>query len=71
MHRNLDRRVEAIVPINDARLRKSIKQEILEIYLKDNVNARILNADGTYQKIAAKSGEAEFGSQMYFVGKDF
>jgi len=71
MHRNLDRRVEAIVPINDARLRESIKQEILEIYLKDNVNARILNPDGTYQKIVAKSEEAEFASQMYFVGKDF
>ncbi len=71
MHRNLDRRVEAIVPINDARLRKSIRQEILEIYLKDNVNARILKSDGTYQKIAAKSEEAEFDSQMYFVGKDF
>ncbi len=71
MHRNLDRRVEAIVPINDARLRESIKQEILDVYLKDNVNARILNADGTYQKIAAKSAEAEFDSQMYFVGKDF
>ncbi|MDQ3064572.1 MAG: polyphosphate kinase 1, partial [Acidobacteriota bacterium] len=71
MHRNLDRRVEAIVPINDARLRESIKQEILEIYLKDNVNARILKPDGTYQKIVAKSEEAEFASQMYFVGKDF
>nr|MBA3784026.1 polyphosphate kinase 1 [Acidobacteriota bacterium] len=71
MHRNLDRRVEAIVPINDARLRESIKQEILEIYLKDNVNARILNADGTYQKIVAKSEEAEFDSQMYFVGRNF
>jgi polyphosphate kinase len=71
MHRNLDRRVEAIVPINDARLRESIKQEILDVYLKDNVNARILNADGTYQKITAKSEEAEFDSQMYFVGKDF
>ncbi len=70
MHRNLDRRVEAIVPINDARLRESIKQEILEIYLKDNVNARILNADGTYQKIVAKSEEAEFDSQMYFVGRN-
>ncbi|HLM62252.1 MAG TPA: polyphosphate kinase 1, partial [Pyrinomonadaceae bacterium] len=70
MHRNLDRRVEAIVPINDARLRQYIKEEILETYLKDNVNAQLLNADGTYQKITADSKKKSFDSQIYFVGKD-
>jgi polyphosphate kinase len=70
MHRNLDRRVEAILPINDARLRQYIKEEILETYLKDNVNAQLLNADGTYQKITADSKKKLFDSQIYFVGKD-
>ena len=71
MHRNLDRRVEAIVPINDSRLRQSIKTEILDTYAKDNVNAQLLNADGTYEKITADAKKKPFDSQMYFVGKDF
>jgi len=70
MHRNLDRRVEAIVPINDPQLRQYIKTEILDTYAKDTVNAQLLNADGTYQKIFAEARRKPFDSQMYFVGKD-
>ena len=71
MHRNLDRRVEAIVPINDARLRQAIKTEILDTYAKDNINAQLLNHDGTYEKITTDAKKKPFDSQMYFVGKDF
>ncbi len=70
MHRNLDRRVEAIVPINDKRIKKSIKEEILDVYLKDTVNSQLLNADGKYQKIKPESKDHEFDSQLYFVEKD-
>jgi polyphosphate kinase len=70
MHRNLDRRVEAIVPIKDSRLRRYIKEEILDTYAKDTVNAQLLNPDGTYRKIAPDSKKKAFDSQMYFVGKD-
>ena len=71
MHRNLDRRVEAAVPINDKNIKQHIKKEILGIYLEDNVNARLLDAEGNYTKIAPESKKTEFSSQMYFVGKDF
>ncbi|MBA2493724.1 MAG: polyphosphate kinase 1, partial [Acidobacteria bacterium] len=57
MHRNLDKRVEAVVPIKDARLRKNIREEILDVYLKDNSNAQILNADGSYEKIKIEAEE--------------
>ncbi len=70
MHRNLDRRVEAAVPINDKQIKLHIKKEILGAYLKDTVNSRLLNANGSYEKIAAESKKTEFSSQMYFVGKD-
>ncbi len=70
MHRNLDRRVEAIVPIKDASLRQYLKEEILAAYLQDNINASILQADGTYEKINVGEGEIEFDSQLYFVGKE-
>jgi polyphosphate kinase len=70
MHRNLDRRVEAIVPIKDANLAQYLKEEVLGAYLQDNVNAQILKSDGSYEKISAKTVEDAFDSQMYFAGQE-
>lgn len=71
MHRNLDRRVEAAVPINDKQIKQQIKKEILGAYLRDNVNARLLKADGSYEKILPDGKKPEFNSQLFFVGKEF
>ncbi|MGD9631307.1 MAG: polyphosphate kinase 1 [Pyrinomonadaceae bacterium] len=70
MQRNLDRRVEVLLPILDADIRKYLKDEVLAAYLKDNVNARELRPDGTYRKIPVPKGSAPFDSQMEFVGRD-
>lgn len=70
MHRNLDRRVEAVVPISDQKLRRHIKEDILAIYLRDTANARILMSDGTYQKVKARQPEDDFDAQLYFVGRE-
>ena len=70
MHRNLDRRVEAIVPIKNERLAEYLKDKALAAYLKDNVNARILNSNGDYTEIEPEEGEKPFDSQLYFVGHD-
>ena len=70
MHRNLDRRVEAIVPIKDENLAQYLKEEVLGAYLQDNVNAQILKPDGNYEKLSAESDEAAFDSQMYFAGQE-
>ena len=70
MHRNLDRRVEVVLPIKDKNIRRYIKEEILDVYFKDNVNARILESSGEYRKIVPGAKVAEFSSQMFFVGKD-
>ncbi len=71
MHRNLDRRVEAVVPIKDPKLAKILKDDVLNAYLRDNVDSRILTADGIYEKIEPKGKEKPMSSQMYFVGKDY
>ncbi|MEJ7847913.1 MAG: polyphosphate kinase 1 [Pyrinomonadaceae bacterium] len=68
MSRNLDRRVEIVLPIIDPAIREYIKTQILEAYLRDNVNARILRPDGSYRKVQ-QTGEP-FDSQMSFVGQD-
>ena len=68
MMRNLDRRVEIVVPIIDLAIRTYIKEEILELYLRDNFNSRLLRPDGSYKKISG--GGQPFDSQMAFVGQD-
>jgi polyphosphate kinase len=64
MGRNLDRRVELLFPLEDPGVFRTVK-DIMEIYLKDNVKARILNKDGNYSKIQ-KRGKKLMNSQEYF-----
>ena len=47
MKRNLDRRVEAITPIDSTKLKKEL-ENLLEIYLEDNRNAWEMQSDGSF-----------------------
>jgi polyphosphate kinase len=55
MPRNLDRRVEAVVPVTDPDLNKQIDL-FLELELTDDTLAWELAMDGTWSKVAAGSG---------------
>lgn len=68
MQRNLDRRVEVVVPILDPEVRDYLKEEILGSYMRDTVNSRMLKPDGTYAKVP--NGAVPFDAQLYFVGTD-
>ena len=70
MHRNLDRRVEAVIPVKDSRIVKYIKEEILTTYLRDNCNAQILDSRGNYTRIEPAAGKDLIDSQTHFVGHD-
>lgn len=48
MPRNLDRRVEIVFPVEDEKIKAQI-MHVLELELKDNVKAHILQPDGTYE----------------------
>lgn len=67
MTRNLDRRVEILFPIEDKKIKARIKDE-LKIYFMDNVKARVLNSQGSYERIERKDGEL-LSSQKYFEDK--
>ncbi len=69
MPRNLDRRVEVLTPITDPHLRSFIKNNYLEPYLRDNVKARELRADGHYARLTPREGEKPFNSQESFEGE--
>ncbi len=62
MNRNLDRRIEVISPVLDADIKKEFK-DILEIQLKDNVKARILEAEESNTYVQKKKGEKAIRSQ--------
>jgi polyphosphate kinase len=67
MQRNLDRRVEVVVPILSPDIKNFLKDVYLDAYLRDTVNARVLRPDGTYRKIPSTD---PFDAQMFFVGQD-
>jgi polyphosphate kinase len=60
MPRNLDHRVEALVPVEDSAARAYLRDEILEGYLRDTTNAAALRPDGSYRRIEPPSGEQPF-----------
>lgn len=62
MTRNLDRRIEVLTPILDTQIFNELK-EILDIQLRDNVKARVIDADDTNNPVAAKKGEPPIRSQ--------
>ena len=49
MRRNLDRRIEAVTPIEDMKL-KSQLYDLLQIYIDDNYYSWVMNKDGVYEK---------------------
>lgn len=67
MLRNLDRRVELLAPIEDPRLKRHLKDEVLEVCLCDNAKARRLGPDGSYERIRPVDGEPRVDSQAHFV----
>lgn len=69
MMRNLDRRIEVAVPILDPDIKAYLRDVLLDAYLRDNVNARILKSDGTYRRVTTPAAGA-FDSQMFFVGRE-
>ncbi|SDH31563.1 RNA degradosome polyphosphate kinase [Desulfosporosinus hippei] len=53
MKRNLDRRVELLFPVEDPAVREKVIN-ILEVALEDTAKSRVLNFEGTYNKIITK-----------------
>lgn len=66
MPRNLDRRIETLFPIEQADIKQRVV-ESMELMLKDNVKARVQQADGTYEKVSSK--DKKINSQESFFKK--
>lgn len=64
MPRNFHRRVEAMFPIENDKLRQRILKEIVPVYLRDNVKARILHMDASYKQCQPTKKDVPFRSQQ-------
>jgi polyphosphate kinase len=67
MPRNLDRRVEILFPVSQPRLVRYLRDEVLQVYLADNVKARVLKPDGTYQRVRPEAGQPPLNSQAWLL----
>ncbi len=59
MHRNFDRRIEVMLPIEDDRLKRRIIDEVLAIELSDDTKASVLGPDGRYVRVEGGSQRAQ------------
>ncbi|HKK19550.1 MAG TPA: polyphosphate kinase 1 [Opitutales bacterium] len=66
MPRNFYRRIEAVFPVEDAEFRKRLI-DILQTHLNDNVNARVLRANGAYQPVSPKKAAQPISAQQCFM----
>jgi polyphosphate kinase len=66
MPRNLNGRVEVLCPVDDVEIKRSLV-EILEVHLADNVRARLLKPNGTYERLAPRPGEPALDSQQWMI----
>ena len=62
MPRNLDRRIEVLAPVEDARQRARI-DGILDALLADTRFAWDLRADGSWSRVVAPAGETPVSAQ--------
>jgi polyphosphate kinase len=66
MPRNFHRRVEAMLPVEDAAIRGRLI-EVLQVQCSDSVKSWLLKSDGKYERVQPKPGHAAVRSQARFV----
>ncbi|MBC6439806.1 MAG: RNA degradosome polyphosphate kinase [Rhodospirillales bacterium] len=65
MPRNIDRRVETMVPINNATVHRQVLDQIMIANLRDVAHSWMLDAEGSYTRLT--SDESAFSAHRFFM----
>jgi polyphosphate kinase len=67
MTRNIDHRVEVLVPIEDPKIVRHICDDVLGVYLADTAKSRQMLANGTYVRRKPPEGKKPLNSQEWLL----
>ena len=67
MPRNLNRRIETLVPVESPTVHNQVLDQIMMANLLDNTNSWELQATGRYVRVAAEEGQPRFSAHAYFM----
>jgi polyphosphate kinase len=68
MHRNLERRVEIMFPIQDEKIRAELI-DVINAYFRDNCQARVLDSNGAWERLSPASGDTPFRVQKDMLSR--
>ena len=67
MPRNINRRVEIMVPIRNATVHAQILDQVMIANFRDNEQSWYLHGDGSYERVAAEGDVEPFNLHRYFM----
>jgi polyphosphate kinase len=67
MPRNLNRRIETLIPVESPAVHNQVLDQIMMANLLDNTNSWELQSTGRYVRVKAEDGHPRFSAHEYFM----